>query len=140
VCSSCRLSHRHRRQAAASDSQYRFHVAGTRQLRQLRLLRVTNAEFGIRGLGGGGPVRLDTIALRVGVHDRTRPRHIANFLATDWRTVPPGVSRPRLQHQHELQLLLRVLWHQALYGLSAGELLLSTTESRELEITCTSKQ
>lgn len=116
-----RILDRHSRQATAPDSQHGLHVPGARRFRQLRLLRVANAKFGLRGLGGRGPARLDTVALRARVHDRPRAGHIANLVAIDWRTISPGVPRPRLQHQHELQLLLRVLRDQAFHGLSAGE-------------------
>ena len=103
-----RVSDRYRGQATASDSQHRVHVVGVGRFRQLCLLHVPDAKSGLSGLGGGRPTRLDTVALRPRLHDRSGSGHIANFVVIDWRALPPGVSRPRLEHQHQLQLLLRV--------------------------------
>lgn len=103
-----RIPDRYRGQVTASDSQHRVHVAGVGRFRQLCLLHVPDAKSGLPGLGGGRPTRLDTVALRPRLHDRPGFGHIANFVVIDWRALPPGVSRPRLEHQHQLQLLLRV--------------------------------
>lgn len=103
-----RIPDRYRGQVTASDSQHRVHVVGVGRFRQLCLLHVPDAKSGISGLGGGRPTRLDTVALRPRLHDRSGSGHIANFVVIDWRALPPRVSRPRLEHQHQLQLLLRV--------------------------------
>lgn len=106
---SLRIPDRYRGQVTASDSQHRVHVVGVGRFRQLCLLHVPDAKSGLRsGLGGGRPTRLDTVALRPRLHDRPGSGHIANFVVIDWRALPPRVSRPRLEHQHQLQLLLRV--------------------------------
>ena len=118
---SCRIPDRHRGQATAADSQHGVHVAGVGGFRQLCVLRVADAKSWVSGLGGGRQTRLDTAALRARLHDRSRSGHIANFVVIDWRALSSGVSRPRLEHQHQLQLLLRVRRDQALHGLSAGE-------------------
>lgn len=103
-----RISDRHRGQAAALDSQHCIHVPGVSWFRQLCILRVANAKFGLPRFSSGRAARLDTVALRARLHNCSSFGHIANFVVIDWRALSPGVSRPRLEHQHELQLLLRV--------------------------------
>lgn len=58
--------------------------------------------------------------MRSRVHHSPRTGHIANFVAIDWRALPSRVSRSWLEYKHQLQLLLRLLGHQTLHGLSAG--------------------